>query len=482
MPNGPEADNMAERWPIWFRNVKGVVVTDKGQGPYLPTWMTSPIVYNGQEVNENILKNARSYIAANESFSTGSVVIEQFTMAPPGDMYSEQDRETAMFALLMSMKEQEPVTYYGDAVSQVFVPVFDTVEGDKKESVAVVVAWIRWMDYFKGILPTEMNGVFFILKDSCGGNYTYIINGEDVEPVGVGNLHQQNYNKMMRNASFASIERIMDGTMDGLPVQHDRCAVSIEVYPSNAFHATYNTNIPAFMTAAVVLIFLSTTLLFIVYDRLVERRQRLVMASAKQTNAIVTSLFPKNVRDRLMKETAPVDDKGKKNFLSPNRRLKGFINGDQEDDAGNTPIADLFPHCTVMFCDISGFTAWSSTRDPSQVFILLQTVFQAFDKIAKRRKVFKVETIGDSYVAVTGLPEPQANHAVIMARFASECRLKMNELVNQLEKSLGPDTADLSMRFGLHSGPVTAGVLRGERARFQLFGDTVNTAARMEVS
>jgi len=135
-----------------------------------------------------------------------------------------------------------------------------------------------------------------------------------------------------------------------------------------------------------------------------------------------------------------------------------------------------------MFCDISGFTAWSSTRDPSQVFILLQTVFQAFDKIAKRRKVFKVETIGDSYVAVTGLPEPQANHAVIMARFASECRLKMNELVNQLEKSLGPDTADLSMRFGLHSGPVTAGVLRGERARFQLFGDTVNTAARMEVS
>ena len=63
------------------------------------------------------------------------------------------------------------------------------------------------------------------------------------------------------------------------------------------------------------------------------------------------------------------------------------------------PIADLFPECTVMFADISGFTAWSSVREPAQVFKLLETLYSSFDKIAKKRGVFKVVTIGDCYVS-----------------------------------------------------------------------------------
>jgi class 3 adenylate cyclase len=88
-------------------------------------------------------------------------------------------------------------------------------------------------------------------------------------------------------------------------------------------------------------------------------------------------------------------------------------------------------------------------------------LYGAFDAVARRRGVFKVETIGDSYVAVCGLPVPRKNHAVVMAKFAVNCRNKTNQICQELELSLGPGTADLKLRIGLHSGPVTAGVLRG---------------------
>ena len=86
----------------------------------------------------------------------------------------------------------------------------------------------------------------------------------------------------------------------------------------------------------------------------------------------------------------------------------------------------------------------------------------------------------DCYVAVAGVPDARDDHAVVMAQFANDCLERFAILIRKLEMKLGPGTADLGMRIGLHSGPITGGILRGERSRFQLFGDTINTAARME--
>jgi class 3 adenylate cyclase len=199
-----------------------------------------------------------------------------------------------------------------------------------------------------------------------------------------------------------------------------------------------------------------------------------MMKSVLETNRFVSTLFPATVRDRVMNDAN--DDVRRKFLLTSS-------DNNEEADFGvyqTRPIADYFPYTTVMFADISGFTAWSSTREPFQVFQLLETLYGAFDEIAERRGVFKVETVGDSYVAVCGLPLPRKDHAVVMARFARDCKKKADNITRKLEVLLGPDTADLAFRIGLHSGSVTGGVLRGKNARFQLFGDTMNTASRME--
>ncbi|KAL7544551.1 hypothetical protein ACHAWF_007931 [Thalassiosira exigua] len=132
-----------------------------------------------------------------------------------------------------------------------------------------------------------------------------------------------------------------------------------------------------------------------------------------------------------------------------------------------------------MFSDIVGFTKWSSERTPNEVFQLLEMLFWDFDDIAARNNVFKLGTIGDCYIAVTGIPDPVEDHASVLTRFAFEARDKVREVFASLQHE-GLDTARLDMRFGIHSGATTAGILRGTKSRFELFGDTINTASRME--
>jgi class 3 adenylate cyclase len=97
-----------------------------------------------------------------------------------------------------------------------------------------------------------------------------------------------------------------------------------------------------------------------------------------------------------------------------------------------------------MLAGIAGFTKWSSVREPEHVFELLETIFGAFDALALARDVCKVETIGDCYLAITGVPKPQPDHTIRMVKFARDCMHKVNDLVDYLAESLGDDTRNLS--------------------------------------
>ena len=324
--------------------------------------------------------------------------------------------------------------------------------------------------------------------------------------LGEGDLSDPDYHDMKRLISF-------DEYYDNLELQrttNGACLYTYQISPSNTFSDTFRSNLPIVFAFVVAAIFIAMAFTFFIYDVFVSRRNAKVMTAAIRSTTIVSELFPSSVRDRIYAPLDAVNGVG-----SSSAKLRRFMDKsgtsddpNDEDDGGgiiltSKPIADLFPQTTVMFCDIAGFTAWSSVREPSQVFTLLETVYRSFDRIAKQRRVFKVETVGDCYVAVageslhvtkqpfssdfianllflllnTGCPDPMKNHAVVISRFALECMKTMDDLTKRLEVTLGPDTGDLNVRIGIHSGPVTAGVLRGERARFQLFGDTMNTAA-----
>jgi len=395
---------------------------DAGPGPYLPVWQTSPIFQNGKRANENLMRLNLTK-SPWQAFETAHLIISEFISAPRGYMDS-QNHNTAVFSLLLSVTHNKVIEYLGEPMSLVSYPLFNNFQTDR-QAVGVMVAWIHWMSYFDSILPDTARGIVVVMYDTCGGIYTMEIMGEQVFFRGEGDLHDRAFDDMHREARFQEEQIINDGSKNGIPLNQGQCNIVVNVYPSQLFYDEYNDKTPIVITIAVAIVFVFTAFTFLFYDRLVEHRQMLVLRKAIQSTQIVNTLFPENVRERLLR----ANDKSKSNkpkntFSNGNSNgISGYLTGASSSADGakcsilDQPIADLFPHCTVYFADIAGFTAWSSTREPTQVFVLLQTLYQAFDLVAKRRKVFKVETIGDSYVAVTGLPEAQPNHVIIMARY-----------------------------------------------------------------
>jgi class 3 adenylate cyclase len=141
--------------------------------------------------------------------------------------------------------------------------------------------------------------------------------------------------------------------------------------------------------------------------------------------------------------------------------------------AGEAVIADAFPEVTVLFADLVDFTRSSRRSSPAQVVATLNELFSVFDRLAQHHGLEKIKTIGDAYMVAGGLPDPRPNHAQAVAELA----LAMRE---EVARRADPSGRPLAVRIGIDTGPVEAGVIGTSKFSYDLWGDTVNTASRME--
>jgi class 3 adenylate cyclase len=141
--------------------------------------------------------------------------------------------------------------------------------------------------------------------------------------------------------------------------------------------------------------------------------------------------------------------------------------------SGEKTIADSFEHVSIVFVDIVGFTKLSEHISAEQLVVLLNGIFTEFDHLARKHGLEKIKTIGDAYMAVAGAPLPQDDHALCAAHFA----LDVAEAIREFRT---PSNEPIELRIGIHSGRLVAGIIGENKFAYDLWGDAVNMASRME--
>ncbi|MBL1177087.1 adenylate/guanylate cyclase domain-containing protein [Pantanalinema sp. GBBB05] len=181
-----------------------------------------------------------------------------------------------------------------------------------------------------------------------------------------------------------------------------------------------------------------------------------LQAEQEKSERLLLSILPKPVAEQLKQQQHLFEQ----NILEPGSGIR-------------SGIAESFAEATVLFADIVDFTQTSSHRSPIEIVNLLNHIFSAFDYLAERHQLEKIKTIGDAYMVVGGVPTPRPDHAAAIAEMA----LDMQDAIVKFNQETGES---FSIRIGISTGPVVAGVIGTKKFIYDLWGDTVNTASRME--
>lgn len=178
-------------------------------------------------------------------------------------------------------------------------------------------------------------------------------------------------------------------------------------------------------------------------EQTIGEKNRALLAEKEISERLLLSIFPRTIADRLKQELSP--------------------------------IAESFAEASVLFAGINDFSALVAQKTPVQVVDLLGQIFAAFDRLAEQHGLEKIKTLGDIYMAAAGVPVPREDHAEAVAALA----FAMQAEIVRFDAGL---TVPLQLRVGLSSGPVVAGVIGTTKLAYDLWGDTVSTAAHMEAT
>ena len=244
--------------------------------------------------------------------------------------------------------------------SYIVTPVFADFSSEPPEVVGTLGMLISWVRYFDAVLPPKVRGVIVVISDSCGLTFTMCVDGDHVEVLGKGDLHDTNYNEYRTSATVGGVV----GDAEAEFFVQANCVYTLDMYPTKDLEDVYLSNQPVIYAIAVAIIFVFTAFVFLVYDWAVQLRQNKVLKTATRTQAIVSSLFPKHVQERIFKD---VEDEVKNEGKQPIGRFRGNRTKDQlrtflDDGTGggksegpaslkSKPIADLFPEATIIFAE-----------------------------------------------------------------------------------------------------------------------------------
>jgi hypothetical protein len=327
----------SEIWREVFTIENRTVSSITGDGPFSPVWQ----LYPSPTDFIDIVKTPVNYdILSDEDFQNTFESVNNFGFPALSAAVSLELFSRAYGRSEERFELEGPQSF-------LLQPVYDSFKN--QTLVAYLTAVIQWGFLFENVLRDDQQGIVCVMKNTCGQEFTWSVNGKDVLFEGVGDLHDEQYAKYLMSTTFQTNANQTEANAVGV------CLWTLDVYPTYELRHSFTTNKPLLYTSVIGFIFFCTAFTFFAYDKFVQRRNDKVVSAAARSNAIVSSLFPSNVRKQLFAESHGESGKQKgQHWLHPKSGLKNFLEGENIDNDGEEPfvldtkpIADLFPETTV---------------------------------------------------------------------------------------------------------------------------------------